>query len=169
MAYSNQNKWKKREERFHVEGHIVYLIMFVIFYMTAFFGISFLSWMLSPSTYITAFLTQGIFVTVFAIIWLTLFKWNIFNLRSKKDKFLDARSEKEKFFKECEGTINYYLFINKGNAFSAKALKSKLEEVIENPNLKEYFRRDINNILNNMVNQGTANSVQKNGHTHYFL
>lgn len=163
MVYSNQNKWQKREEVFHVEGHIVYLIMIVIF------GHPFLTWMFYPGNYITAFLMAGISLTIFAIIWSTLYKWNIFNLGSKKDKLLNARSEKEKFFKECECNINYYLAKNKGIAFSAKALKSRLEDVFENPNLKEYFRRDINNILNTMVNQGTANSDQKNGYTHYLL
>ncbi len=148
----------KKDIKEDFKGWMVYLIVSIIFMISIPF------WMLDPPW--MSFLGIGVFIITFAFIWTVLSK---FGLRQKKKGLISIKSEKERFFEECESTINYYLGKNKGKAFTPQMLKMKLEEVIKTPDLLHYFHTNLDNILKEMTNNGTIEILQKDGKTHYFL
>jgi len=158
---NKQKNLVEREEFFHLEGHIVYLILSIIY------CISYPLWVQFPSGIFSGFLSIGIFLTLFAIIWNVLFKLNFNKSRSQNGKLKNIISEKDKFFEECESIINHHLNKNKGKAFTTKALRRKIDNIIKDPDLQEYYTKNIKNILKKMLTRGTAVYIQKNGETFY--
>lgn len=80
MTDNKQKKLVERKEFFHYEGHLVYLILIVIY------CISYPLWNFLPSSELSGFLSFGIFLAFFAIIWNILFKWTFKKRRFRKRK-----------------------------------------------------------------------------------
>ena len=159
MGYREEHMLEHMEDmKEDFKGWMVYLIVSIISLISIPF------WMLFPPW--IAFLETGGAIIMFAIIWTALSKSG---LRQKKKGLIGIKSEKERFFEECESTINYYLGTNKGKAFTAQVLKTKLEEVIQRPDLQQYFNANMDNVLKEMTNNRTAKIIQRDGKTHYFL
>jgi len=70
----------EREEFFHYEGHLVYVILIIIF------GISYPVWDLLPSGEIWGFLSFGLYIALFTLVYNILFTWDFKKLRLWKSK-----------------------------------------------------------------------------------
>lgn len=87
--------------------------------------------------------------------------------RKTKQIAISASNINEKFFLEIEGMVNYYLKKHEGETYTAKELVNKLENLIKDNKKKEYFRNNIEKIINRMVNRGTIQLVQVSGEVKY--
>ena len=71
--------------------------------------------------------------------------------------------------REFEDIVYNYLKENKRQAFTIVALKKKLEEIIVDPQKKEYGKNNLQNVLKQMKNNRKIRSTQHEGKTHYFI
>ena len=67
------------------------------------------------------------------------------------------------------GKISNFLRDNKGKAFTFRALDNRIEKIFEDPNEKEYCKRNLQNILKELTSKGSIKSVQRGDVTHYFF
>jgi len=67
------------------------------------------------------------------------------------------------------GKISNFLRDNKGKAFTFRALDNRIEIFFEDPNEKEYCKRNLQNILKELTSKGSIKSVQRGDVTHYFF
>ena len=63
--------------------------------------------------------------------------------------------------------ISSFLRDNKGKAFTFKALNNRIEEIFEDPNEKEYCKKNLQDILNELISIWSITSVQHGDVTHY--
>jgi len=67
------------------------------------------------------------------------------------------------------GKISNFLRDNKGKAFTFRALDNRIENFFEDPNEKEYCKRNLQNILKELTSMGSIKSVQRGDVIHYFF
>lgn len=85
----------------------------------------------------------------------------------KKTEIYDERTKM--LSKTTEKKILNYLKANTGNAYSKKALLSRLDESIHHPYFKEYIKKNAERILSKIISEGNIQIAQKDGETHYFI
>jgi len=96
------------------------------------------------------------------------FRWYIKDIKNRRlKKKIKDRYDYDKIFFEIEGMVNYYLKQNEGDAYTAKSLVTKLEHNLEDVKKREYFRNNIENILNRMARRETIQQVQEGGEFYY--
>lgn len=67
------------------------------------------------------------------------------------------------------GKICNFLRDSEGKAFTFRALDNRIEDIFEDPNEKEYCKRNLQNILKELTSKNSINSVQHGDVTHYFF
>ena len=112
---------------------------------------------------------MGTTIFLFAAIWKSISKLGSIRTKSPKSELKRIESGKHKFLEECENAINYYLRKNKGKAFNTAALINKMDDIVNNPKLKEYLTKNIKAIMERMINDETAAYYEINGEIYYFL
>ena len=60
-------------------------------------------------------------------------------------------------------------FFSSGKVFTFRALDNRIEIFFEDPNEKEYSKRNLENILKELTSKGSIKSVQSKDVTHYFF
>lgn len=113
----------------------------------------------------------SIFYVIIGIMYIVIGLASLFILlslrRRTKQSAISANDINEKFFLEIEGMVNYYLKKHEGETYTAKELVNKLENLIKDNKKKEYFRNNIEKIINRMVDRGTIQLVQVSGEVKY--
>jgi len=71
--------------------------------------------------------------------------------------------------KDIEGKVGNFLKENQGSAFTIKALNNKLEQIINDNDVLEYTRENLQEILNNLRNNKTIDTAEHNGEIHYLF
>lgn len=153
----------EREEVFHLEGHIVFMIVIILYFL------SYPIMIISSDYVILSYLYSGSIVFLFAAIWKAISKLGSYNPKSVKGESNKIKSGNEAFIEECVSIINYYLGTNKGKAFTADSLERKMEDIVKNLELQKYLAKNIKNILEQMVYNETVAFYEKNGEIYYFL
>ncbi|MFX1378721.1 MAG: hypothetical protein ACFFA4_06470 [Promethearchaeota archaeon] len=152
----------EREEGFHLEGHIVFMIVAIVYFLT-------FPLMLLCTDVVSGYLYSGMLVFLFAAIWVAISKLSSYNPKANKIKSKNTIGGKDKFIEECQSFINYYLGTNKGKSFTANSLLKKINEIVQNPELKEYLAENFKHIMEQMLIKNTVGSYEKNGETYYNL
>ena len=97
------------------------------------------------------------------------------NVLKKLNLKLHGKGETEKFPLQPRlrsrmiGKIFNFLKDNKGKAFTVRALNIRVENILEELNEREYFRKNLQNILKGMISDGWIKSVQNGEEIHYFF
>jgi len=109
--------------------------------------------------YFIFYLILGIIYVIVTISSLYLVLRLITSIKKQK-KMISPSEVEERFFLEIEGMVNYYLQENEEEAYTAKALISRLENCLKDNKKLEYFRNNIEEILIRMVQRGTIQLVE---------
>ncbi|MFX1570234.1 MAG: hypothetical protein ACFFCV_17890 [Promethearchaeota archaeon] len=80
MANNKKEHKVEREEFWHYEGHLVYIILIIIF------SITYPVWDLLPSGEIWGFFSFILFLGLFALVYNILFKWDFKKVRLRKSR-----------------------------------------------------------------------------------
>ncbi|MFW9999617.1 MAG: hypothetical protein ACFE9Q_00170 [Candidatus Hodarchaeota archaeon] len=153
-----KNVWTGYAIFFFIFSTIVLLIALYYYYNR----VAYQDW----RRYYNFFLMLGFFYT-FAAISMVFSALNIISNRKAKKKMIYLSDIKHKFFLEVEGMVNYYLKVNEGKLYTAETLVSKLEKYFKDEKKKNYYRNNIESMLNLMVQRGTIQQVLENGKIHY--
>lgn len=98
-------------------------------------------------------------------------KFNLmYDLMAIKNSILKKQKIKaQKIVTGVEDLLINYLKTNEGKAFTSKSLISRLEDTIDNPDAHEYFKTNLEGLLNNLTFKRIILSTQKEGDTYYFF
>jgi len=84
-------------------------------------------------------------------------------------KILKYDEKTKNLYNSIEKKILHYLKSNPGNAYSSKALLSRIEENIKHPNFKKYIMKNGERILNNMISEGIIQETYYSETSHFFI
>ena len=167
------NLWDRTALSFQYSSGIIFLA--VILLIVALVNIRLIigySYFIIYISLVLMFGNMGIELNIFrASVYILLVAYLLSKIKGVvgQDKLKQAREITPKLRNATEKKLLKYLEVNKGSAFTAKALLKRVEETINHPSFKKFAMRNGEKILNSMVIDGKIQSARKNDDSHYFV